>query len=240
MRFLLATLLLGCGCEQVPDPRLFIENKRAHQQLEGQNYLDAKDHFAESLKFDPFLAETHANLGVTFLLSQDPDRALQLFKKSEELTKNPALKFLNFYNQGVVHGMQGRIDEAIQAYQKSLDIIPDSKEAKTNIELLLQGQKDKKGEGQGDSKDQDPSDKDKGKSDKESDKDKDADDKSKKEKPKSGEYKASKKYQPREFKGELNPSDVNKILGEIKSQEQKIRSQYNKSDKKEQPRDKDW
>lgn len=49
------------------------------------------------------------------------------------------------------------------------------------------------------------------------------------------------KYKPRPFNGEqLSEADVKKILGEIKQQEQKIRSEFNRKDVKEQPRDKDW
>jgi Ca-activated chloride channel family protein len=49
------------------------------------------------------------------------------------------------------------------------------------------------------------------------------------------------KYKPRPFDGkELSEADVKKILGEIKQQEQKIRSEFNRKDVKEQPRDKDW
>ncbi|MGZ5280485.1 MAG: tetratricopeptide repeat protein, partial [Pseudobdellovibrionaceae bacterium] len=49
------------------------------------------------------------------------------------------------------------------------------------------------------------------------------------------------KPQPQKFKsGELTQGDVNKILGEIKQQEQKIRAEFNKKETKDEPRDKDW
>jgi len=38
----------------------------------------------------------------------------------------------------------------------------------------------------------------------------------------------------------LSPSDVNKILGELKQQEQRIRGEYNRKEAKEPPRGKDW
>jgi Ca-activated chloride channel family protein len=248
------------GCEQIPDPRLFLENKLGQKFMEAQNFVESRDHFAAALEYDPFRPELHTNLGLGFLLSQDPDKALQSFKKSEDysvgLRQEAPLRFVNRFNQGVVHSMQGRIDEALAGYQQALAINPDSLETKTNIELLVQSQQN---QSEGDSKNSDPNkekdskkDSDKSKDGKDQDgkdqkdkdqkdKDKDQKDKDKKdEKDKNRDYKANQKYKPREFKGELNPADVNKILGEIKSQEQKIRANYNKSEAKDKPRDKDW
>lgn len=72
---------------------------------------------------------------------------------------------------------------------------------------------------------------------KDSDKDKDKE----KEKDQPKQPAPNQKYQPRPFNGkELSEADVKKILGEIKQQEQKIRSEFNRKDVKEQPRDKDW
>jgi Ca-activated chloride channel family protein len=252
--FALISASLLFACERFPDPRLFVENKLGQKFMEAQNFIESRDHFIAALEYDPFRPELHSNLGMGFLLSQDPDKALQSFKKSEELSlgskQEAPLKFVNRFNQGVVQSMQSKIDEALAAYQGALEVNPDSVETKTNIELLIQSQQQQQGEG--DSKDsesnqgndsKEKSDKSKdGQDQKQKDPNDDSqkDDKQKDKKDKNREYKPNQKYQPREFKGEMNQSDVNKILGEIKSQEQKIRANYNKSEAKDKPRDKDW
>ncbi|HEY1078895.1 MAG TPA: tetratricopeptide repeat protein, partial [Bdellovibrio sp.] len=157
------------------------------------------------------------------------------------------------FNQAQLLGKQKKVDEAIALYQKALDLVPTSQEAKNNIELLTQQQAgggkgqdqenkdDQKQEGKEskDSKDQkDPKDPKDDKDKKDEKKPDEKDGKEKEEKPK--EPKSSPKYKPRPFNGkELSEGDVKKILGELKQQEEKIRAEYNKSGK-EQPRDKDW
>lgn len=253
LAFCCSCILLAC--ERFPDPRLFVENRLGQKFMETQNFVESRDHFIAALEFDPFRPELHSNLGLGFLLSQDPDKAIQSFKKAEELSvgskQEAPLKFVSRFNQGVVQSMQGKIDEALNAYQKALEVNPESLETKTNIELLIQSQQQQQ-QGEGESKNSDPN---QGKDPKENsdkskdgkDKDKDQkdqkdqkDDNQKDKKDKNRDYKPNQKYKPREFKGEMNQSDVNKILGEIKAQEQKIRANYNKSEAKDKPRDKDW
>jgi|GEM_PF-2340238 len=86
-------------------------------------------------------------------------------------------------------------------------------------------------------KDQDQKDKEeKEKEEKEGDQQKDEN--KEQEKKNKGEYE---KPQPQEFKSqELAPSDVNKILEEIRQQEQKIRSDFQRKETKEKPREKSW
>ena len=55
------------------------------------------------------------------------------------------------------------------------------------------------------------------------------------------DVKQSPKYKPRPFQGDqLSEGDVKKILGELRSQEQKIRANYDKKERKEKKNDKDW
>lgn len=234
------------GCAEVPDPRLFVENSRAIISMNNKNYGDSREHFIAALQFDPFRGELHTNLGLAFQLSQDPDKALQSFKKAEELSTAPLLQFVNRYNQGQLLGAQTKIDEALIAYQKALELHPGSIEVKTNIELMIQSQQqEQQGEGEGKDKDksqndQDNKDQKKGpKEGEDKDQKKNSQD-DKKESKENKQRKAGPKYQPREFKGEFSQNDVNKILNEIKAQEQKIRAQFNKNENKEKPRDKDW
>jgi tetratricopeptide (TPR) repeat protein len=229
-------------------------NREGNKAFTAQTYPAATDKYIQALTFDPFVGALHLNLGLSFEGQQQAEQAQRSYKEAENLAakeKNQTLVFAARFNQGQLLGKAKKVDEAIAMYQKALEIDPTSMETKTNIELLTQGQggqggdkeqenkddkqgddkKDQKGDGK-DPKDQ--------KDPKDSDKDKDKDGKDKKEdKPK--QMQQSAKYKPRPYDGkELSESDVKKILGELKQQEEKIRAEYNKKDFKEQPRDKDW
>jgi tetratricopeptide (TPR) repeat protein len=177
--------------------------------------------------------------------------------------------FKAYFNLGVIEAGKKNVDLALQNYQEALRYSPDSKETKINIELLMQQQqqdeqqqkqdqekkdqqeqqdpKDQKDQSeqkneqkneqdQKDQKDQKEK-KDEGKGEKPDQKEKDKPEEKPEEK-KPGEYE---KPQPQEFKSEdLSKSDVNKILDEIRQQEQKIRQDFQRKESKEKPRDKSW
>lgn len=105
-----------------------------------------------------------------------------------------------------------------------------------------QDNKDQDGKDKQDKQDQQKDQEQKDKEEKEKSKgDQQKDEKEEKDKPEKknkGEYE---KPQPQEFKSEdLTPSDVNKILEEIRQQEQKIRSDFQRKESKEKPREKSW
>ena len=233
--------ILGVGAQTLDSIRL---NKEGAELLAQQNYLAAQEKFLKALAKDPFFAPVHINLGLAFLGAGNGEKAVASYLTALKYADNDQLRFVIFYNLGQLKGAEKKIDEALGFYQQALELNPDSHETKVNIELLIQQgggqgksddnkeQKDKKDKAdKGDKKEQ------KDKSDKDDKKDNDKD-QNQQEKPK--EYEKN-KPQPRKFKSdELNQADVNKILGEIKQQEQKIRQDYNRKDVKERPRGKDW
>ncbi|MNJ96699.1 Tetratricopeptide repeat protein [compost metagenome] len=249
--FILSCLCLGLtACNQGDlHPQTLKLNREGNELFKTQNPQGASEKYIEGLRFNPFQPELHLNLGLAFEYMQQPEKALQSYKKADELAiqeKNGFVAFAARYNAAQLLGKAKKVDEALELYQKALDLVPTSKETKHNIELLTQQQQ---GQGGGEGQDQkDPQDGDKnqqqkpqdGKDQDKKEQDKDQDGKEQKEeKPK--EMKQSQKYKPRPFKGEeLSEGDVKKILGEIKQQEQRIRADFNRKETKEQPRDKDW
>lgn len=245
--------LVGCGPGR-PDLRTLDLNREGNKALEKQTFPAAMDKYIQALSFDPFIGDLHLNLGLSLEGQQQAEQALKSYKEAESLAlkeKNLPLVFMARFNQAQLLGKAKRVDEALAIYQKALEIIPSSNEVKTNIELLTMAQQgqgegenkdeqnqDQKGGGEGqDQKEQkDPKDQKDSKDPKDSDKE----DKEKKEdKPKQPQQ--SPKYKPRPFQGkELSESDVKKILGELKQQEEKIRAEYNRQESKESPREKDW
>ena len=250
---ILVTLALsGCGPGR-PHLRTLELNREGNEALQGQTYPTAMGKYLEALRYDPFAGALHLNLGLSFEGQQQADNALQSYKEAEVLAEkegNKELQFMALFNRAQLLGKAKKVDEALELYQKALDIVPTSNEAKTNIELLIQSQQGGgggEGQDQKDQQDQKQDQKQGGqgqdqKDQKDQKKPQDSDkDKEQKEQPKEGQKQQSPKYKPRPFQGqELSEGDVKKILGELKQQEERIRAEYNRKEVKEQPRDKDW
>lgn len=223
-----------------PHVQSFYYDYKARKAINNKNPELALEYNLKILENDPQSVQIHSNLGIIFDQLQKKDESGKSFQQSLELVEkyknqlNPADIFLVYYNLGAYYGAftgaDQKIAQALEFYQKALEINPTSKETKHNIELLIQKQQqgsseDKKdGEGQGDkpkddqNKPPDPKDPAQGK-----------------------DRKETPKYQPRPFKGEqLSEADVKKILGELSQQDKKIRSNFNKKDRKEDRNDKDW
>ncbi|MBX2987136.1 MAG: hypothetical protein KF802_04490 [Bdellovibrionaceae bacterium] len=230
------------------------ENRDGVRALNAQAPASASEHFLQALATSPFQAEVHVNLGLALLAEKKPEEALKSFFAAERHATTPDMRFIARFNAAAVLAQMKKIEPALEMYQKALEIHPDSLPVKINIELLTKGDQNKEGQGEGERQQQDPQDgdsKDQDRQDKQDQK-KDGQDqkdpKDRKQDQKDGEgqeqkpkqFGSSGKYKPREFKGDLNEAEVKKILGEIKQQEQRIRTEYNRKDAKERPRDKDW
>lgn len=208
----------------------FVANEEAQAQFKGQDYSMALNKWNEALARGGNRPDLLYNLSLGLQLLQKGEDA---FKSYSGVLKDPRstdeLKFMSYFNRGVMAQANKDVDGALVEYQAALDLNPESIETKTNIEMLFQGGqgKGKGDQGKGNGKDDQQQDGGNGK------------DKKDENKPK--EYAKNPKPQPKQFKSEqLDQSDVNKILGELRQQEQKIRSEFNKREVKEQPRDKDW
>jgi len=239
-------LMLSSPAMAEPTPSSVMRNEQGIADLKGGNAGAAQEKFLSGLATTPLDSRLHYNLGLSFEILGQNEKAQASYSTALKLAPDdPATQFSANFNLGELAQKAKKKDEALAYYQIALKYNPESKETKINIELLTQDQQGKsEGEGE-DQKDQDPKDKDgKGQGDpKEESKDDKGDDQKKDEKQKQDQPKeyAKNKPQPQKFKsGELTQGDVNKILGEIKQQEQKIRAEFNKKEVKDEPREKDW
>lgn len=221
------------------------------KMLEEEKAFDAQKIWQEEMEELPLQPELHLNLGLAAEKQKNNSQALNYYTQALKLSQNSEERFYSMYNLAQILAKEKQIDQALFFYQMALEIKPDHYETKVNIELLMQQQQqqqqqDKKD--QGESKDpnqqnepnkdqpQEPKDgKDPSQEGNGDQKDKD------KDKEKDTKYENSPKHQPRPFQGkELDQNDVNKILSELKQQEQKIRANFNRKKVKEEPREKDW
>jgi Ca-activated chloride channel homolog len=210
----------------------FWRNREGVHKFNDKSYYPAYQAFLKALEEDPLNPELHLNLARAFEANEEYEKAEQAYRSALKiLPENSPRRFEALFNLGGVLAKNKKLDEAVQAYQACLDIDPDSKEVKTNIELLWQNGGG--GEGQDQNKDQKEG-KDKQK------KDGEGQDKDQKDKP-NPDDKQDQKKQPKPFESkDLTPQDVKKILDEIKNQEQAIRAQEYERNAKEAPRGKDW
>jgi Ca-activated chloride channel family protein len=217
------------------------------RQYQGEDYASAFDNFAKALGRDSFNPSFHLNLGDAFYKNQDLQKAISEY---EVVDKNPKAtkeqKFKALFNAGNAQIAGKQIPQALQYYQRALELNPDSVEVKTNIELALQQQK--KGGG-GESKDKDQKDKKDGQNkDDKQQQDQKKQDQNKDQKPDQNQQQRNAnepkpRPTPHGFKSQaLNENDVRRILEELKRQEEEIRAKQYKErrDTPEQNIEKDW
>lgn len=254
----MALFVIFCGPQASladADPSSYLKNRQALEAIEKKDLQDAQAKIIEALSTNPLDAKLHLNLGLTFELLAQPEKAKASYEQALKLAEDSETLFAANFDLGQLAQKARKTDEALQFYQQALRFNPDSKETKINIELLIQQnedqqkkdqqQKDQSGQGQGqDQKNQqDPQDSKDPKNDPKDSKDQ----KEKQPEPQQQQQqqqqaqKPKQEKQPPKFKSEeLTPGDAKKILGEIKQQEEKIRAEFNRKTVKEQPLEKDW
>ena len=204
---------------------IFHNNQSLNRLREKMNY-EALSEAVTSLKYLPLVPELHLNLGDLYLINKDFDKAVKEFGTASRLAiQNDEMKFNSLFNAGVAATQLKKVDEALSYYQSALEIKENSIETKTNIELLVQSQS---GKGDGDGK-PDPKDKDdKGKQGNRND-------------PNQKFQNEAPKNQPEPYKGkEISKENVNKILDELKQQEQNVRAKFENRNVHNSKNEKDW
>lgn len=186
------------------------------------------------------------NFALALSFSDDNKKSIEVFnsilKKLEtdksNMTKEEHLeiKFYTLFNLGVLQSQENQIDEALSYYQMALEIQPESKEIKTNIELLFQKQQQ---QGQQSQDGQKGDNKDKGNNKEQQDEKEEQKDKN----PENNKNQDKQNQDKQDFKSKkLSKDDVRKILEELKNQENKIRmNEYQKGKKGQESNDgKNW
>lgn len=205
--------------------RGIIKNNQGVSRYDKGKPLDSFDFFTDALGELPYAPEVQYNIGNAFLQMKDVDRALKQYDTALKLARTNSkrdkeVRFRALFNKGAVLAAQKKNEEALTAYQLALNEKPDSEETKTNMELLLGGGS---GGGEGDKEDKEK--KDEGEGQQQNQK----------------MENQSKKPQPQPYKGkDLSKQDVDRILDELKQQEEQIRAKQQREGAKDAPPDKDW
>lgn len=221
-------------------------NNDGIKHYKAEEYPEAFSSFAEALSRDPFNPKYHLNLGDAFYKRGDLPKAMAEFESTSQSPKaDNDTKFQALFNTGNAAVDAKDFAKALDYYQRALEIKPDSVETKTNIELALkEEQKQNKSGDKNDDKKQDKDQKDdQNKKNDENEKKKQEGDKEQQQKNQSPSQAPTPKPTPQGFKsGNLSESDVQRILEELKRQEQEIRARQYRENKNvpEREIEKDW
>ncbi|MCB9073362.1 MAG: tetratricopeptide repeat protein [Bdellovibrionaceae bacterium] len=242
------------------DLRLIYNNNGGVVNLRADKKTEALDQFIGLTAEHPDDLWLQFNIASTLQVLAQEEKAVKIYQEiaeglkkqlpnyvaRKELAEYQTLFFAVEYNLGVAYQFMGKIDEALAAYQNALAIMPESKEIKTNIELMFAGGQ---GKGKGKSNDKNQQDKQKGEGEGEGDSDQNDDQKNKdaqsqqqeqKDQQKNqGDKKDKKKQQGFDAKY-MSPEDLKRIMEELKEQEQGIRAKMERKGKKSEPKDKEW
>jgi len=95
--------------------------------FDAERYEDARHWYEDALKVDPRNVNASTDLGIAYYYSNQPDRALAQFDKSLSIDPRHSKTLLNI---GIVRAFAKQdLDGAEQAWQRVLDVAPDSPEA---------------------------------------------------------------------------------------------------------------
>ena len=107
--------------------------------LRQDDHAEAVRCFEECLARNPRSAQAHNHLARTYILMNEPDKAMAHGREAEAL--DPGLKNLRL-NQAQVHEMRGETGEAEADYLAELAAHPDNAIAAFNLGLLYRGRKE--------------------------------------------------------------------------------------------------
>lgn len=238
--FITTLLLLGSTSAWASEFQGILRNNSGVKFFAEQRADKAMEEFTAALGDLPYSGAVHFNMGNAFLARRDLEKALSeydqaLLTANSDSKEDREIRFRALFNSAVIRTEMRQVDEALNLYQKALEIYPDSIETKTNMELLVQQtQGGGQGEQEQDDKNNQNQDKDK---EKEQDEGKGQDNKPKQEPQKYENPRAT----PRPFKsGELSQEDAKRILEEMKRQEEQIRAKMQRERVKDRPPEKDW
>lgn len=108
---------------------------KANKLLNQQKYEDALKLYTDAQIDMPDSPELSYNIGVTYYRLGRYEKALEAFRKSCS-TEDIKLEAKAWYNMGNCLVQMGNLREAIEYYKHSLELNPDDKDAKFNIEYV--------------------------------------------------------------------------------------------------------
>ena len=159
--FILMCLKTSVGFSQ-SDWSAVQSNSKAVEKLQRQDFKGAERDLLGQVGQSQDHPELLYNLGLTYDGMGEKEKAASAYEQAQKAADQrrlQSLKYASQFNRAELDQREGKIDQALEGYLRALQENPNSIEAKTNIELLTQQQKQdqkqqKKDSDSKDSKDQ--------------------------------------------------------------------------------------
>jgi tetratricopeptide (TPR) repeat protein len=117
------------------DPRdARVRTELGNLYFDAERFEDASRWYEEALKLDPRNVSTSTDLGISYYYMNQPDRALAQFDRSLAIDPRHGKTLLNI---GIVRAYaKDDLDGAVKAWQRVLELAPDSAEGKVARQAL--------------------------------------------------------------------------------------------------------
>jgi tetratricopeptide (TPR) repeat protein len=132
---LLLFLALACPMPALADPAAR-KNNEGNRLYEQKKFDDALKMYVDAQASRPGAPELHYNIGNVLFRKKEYDKAVEEYLRAQA-APDPVLSQAALFNRGNALMMQGRLEDAIQAYVQALRARPDDTDAKRNLELAL-------------------------------------------------------------------------------------------------------
>jgi tetratricopeptide (TPR) repeat protein len=112
------------------------KNNEGNRLYEQKKFDDALKMYVDAQASRPGAPELHYNIGNVLFRKKEYDKAVEEYLRAQA-APDPVLSQAAQFNRGNALMMQGRLEDAIQAYVQALHSRPDDTDAKRNLELAL-------------------------------------------------------------------------------------------------------
>ncbi len=134
-------------------------NRRGNLMFHEGRFEEALEYYREAQVENPDAPELRFNAGDAYFKKNAYKDALQEFGQALK-SRDPSLLANAYYNMGNVHVRQQNLQQAADAYKRSLALRPDDLDAKVNLEWVLekmreQEENQKREQEQGENRDED-------------------------------------------------------------------------------------
>ncbi len=116
---------------------------KGNEYFQQQQYAEAENEYRKALEVDGNNAKAQYNLAATLVQQDKLTDAQNIYSRLVELDDG-AIRSSAFYNQGVIHTRQKKLQESIDSYKNALRINPADQEARDNLQKALQELKKQK------------------------------------------------------------------------------------------------
>lgn len=188
------------------------------------------------------LLEVDYNLGVSLYNQEKFQEALPYFQKAAKSETDRALKAKALYNQGNTHFKLEQLEEAKKAYQQALLSNPEDDDARYNIEVILEKEKQDQQNQQNQEDQEDQEDQSDSEQEQDKDQNQDQDSKDEQNQDQSEDKQEGKDQDQQESEGEQNkdgrqqPDEGQQQPQEGSNQEQKMTEEERKAAREEAER----